>query len=444
MFDGLKERLGGIFKDLRSRGVLGEKQVDSALREIRLALLEADVNFRVAKDLVAKIHEDLVGAERVAHLDPSQQVIKVVQGRLTELMGAKSAPLERVASGVTTVMLVGLQGSGKTTTAGKIALKLRSKGLRVLLVPADVARPAAITQLKRLAEQTGADAFDSEGMSSPVEIVRQAMGRARLEHFDYCIVDSAGRLHADDALMDELKQMKEAARPEEVLLVADAMTGQEAVNLGMAFSERIGITGVVLTKLDGDARGGGALSLRAVTGVPVKLVGVGERLDALEEFHPERMASRILGMGDVMSLIEKAEAAMSADDAQSMVESLGTGAFTLVTMKEQILQMRKMGSMGEVMSMIPGLGNKMPDMDIDEKELSRTVAIIDSMTPTERTKPEIIKGSRRKRIASGSGTRVQDVNRLLKQFSQTQKLMKRFSKGGKKKQMQRMRQMLNF
>ena len=444
MFDGLKERLGGIFKDLRSRGVLGEKQVDSALREIRLALLEADVNFRVAKDLVAKIHEDLLGAERVAHLDPSQQVIKVVQGRLTELMGAKSAPLERVASGVTTVMLVGLQGSGKTTTAGKIALKLRSKGLRVLLVPADVARPAAITQLKRLAEQTSADAFDSEGMSSPVEIVRQAMGRARLEHFDYCIVDSAGRLHADDALMDELKQMKEAARPEEVLLVADAMTGQEAVNLGMAFSERIGITGVVLTKLDGDARGGGALSLRAVTGVPVKLVGVGEKLDALEEFHPERMASRILGMGDVMSLIEKAEAAMSADDAQSMVESLGTGAFTLVTMKEQILQMRKMGSMGEVMSMIPGLGNKMPDMDIDEKELSRTVAIIDSMTPTERTKPEIIKGSRRKRIASGSGTRVQDVNRLLKQFSQTQKLMKQFSKGGKKKQMQRMRQMLNF
>ena len=444
MFDGLKERLGGIFKDLRSRGVLGEKQVDSALREIRLALLEADVNFRVAKDLVAKIHEDLVGAERVAHLDPSQQVIKVVQGRLTELMGAKSAPLERVASGVTTVMLVGLQGSGKTTTAGKIALKLRSKGLRVLLVPADVARPAAITQLKRLAEQTSADAFDSEGMSSPVEIVRQAMGRARLEHFDYCIVDSAGRLHADDALMDELKRMKEAARPEEVLLVADAMTGQEAVNLGMAFSERIGITGVVLTKLDGDARGGGALSLRAVTGVPVKLVGVGEKLDALEEFHPERMASRILGMGDVMSLIEKAEAAMSADDAQSMVESLGTGAFTLVTMKEQILQMRKMGSMGEVMSMIPGLGNKMPDMDIDEKELSRTVAIIDSMTPTERTKPEIIKGSRRKRIASGSGTRVQDVNRLLKQFSQTQKLMKQFSKGGKKKQMQRMRQMLNF
>ena len=238
--------------------------------------------------------------------------------------------------------------------------------------------------------------------------------------------------------------MKEAARPDEVLLVADAMTGQEAVNLGAAFSERIGITGVVLTKLDGDARGGGALSLRSVTGVPVKMVGVGEKLDALEEFHPERMASRILGMGDVMSLIEKVEAAISPDDAQSMAESLGKGAFTLVTMKEQILQMRKMGSMGEVMSMIPGLGNKMPDVDIDEKELSRTVAIIDSMTPSERVKPEIIKGSRRKRIAGGSGTRVQDVNRLLKQFSQTQKLMKQFSRGGKKKQMQRMRQMLNF
>ena len=444
MFDGLKERLGGIFKDLRSRGVLGEKQVDSALREIRLALLEADVNFRVAKELVAKIREDLVGVERVAHLDPSQQVIKTVQNRLTELMGTRSAPLERATSGVTTVMLVGLQGSGKTTTAGKIALRLRGKGLRVLLVPADVARPAAIAQLKRLAEQTSADAFDSEGMSDPVEIVRRASERARLEHFDYCIVDSAGRLHIDDALMDELKQMKEAARPDEVLLVADAMTGQEAVNLGQAFSERIGITGVVLTKLDGDARGGGALSLRSVTGVPVKMVGVGEKLDALEEFHPERMASRILGMGDVMSLIEKAEAAISPDEAQSMVESLGKGAFTLVTMKEQILQMRKMGSMGEVMSMIPGLGNKMPDVDIDEKELSRSVAIIDSMTATERMKPEIIKGSRRKRIATGSGTRVQDVNRLLKQFSQTQKLMKQFSRGGKKKQMQRMRQMLNF
>ena len=444
MFDGLKERLGGIFKDLRSRGVLGEKEVDSALREIRLALLEADVNFRVARDLVAKIREDLLGVERVAHLDPSQQVIKAVQGRLTELMGAKSAPLERASSGVTTVMLVGLQGSGKTTTAGKIALKLKSKGLRVLLVPADVARPAAITQLKRLAEQTGADAFDSVGMTSPVEIVRRAAERARLEHFDYCIVDSAGRLHIDDALMDELKEMKEAARPDEVLLVADAMTGQEAVNLGSAFSDRIGITGVVLTKLDGDARGGGALSLRSVTGVPVKMVGAGEKLDALEEFHPERMASRILGMGDVMSLIEKAETAISPDDAQSMVESLGKGTFTLVTMKEQILQMRKMGSMGDVLSMIPGLGNKMPDVDIDETELTRTVAIIDSMTPAERTKPEIIKGSRRKRIAAGSGTRVQDVNRLLKQFTQTQKLMKQFSKGGKKKQMQRMRQMLNF
>ena len=359
-------------------------------------------------------------------------------------MGAKSAPLERAASGVTTVMLVGLQGSGKTTTAGKIALKLKGKGMRVLLVPADVARPAAITQLKRLAEQTGADAFDSEGVPDPVEIVRRAGEKARLEHFDYCIVDSAGRLHVDDALMDELKRMKEAARPDEVLLVADAMTGQEAVNLGSAFSDRIGITGVVLTKLDGDARGGGALSLRSVTGVPVKMVGVGEKLDALEEFHPERMASRVLGMGDVMSLIEKAEAAISPDDAQSMVESLGKGTFTLVTMKEQILQMRKMGSMGDVLSMIPGLGNKMPDVDIDETELTRTVAIIDSMTPAERVKPEIIKGSRRKRIAAGSGTRVQDVNRLLKQFAQTQKLMKQFSRGGKKKQMQRMRQMLNF
>ncbi len=444
MFDGLKERLSGIFKELRSRGVLGEKQVDAALREIRLALLEADVNFRVVKDLVAKIRADLVGAESLAHLDPSQQVVKAVQARLTELMGGKGAPLARAASGLTTVMLVGLQGSGKTTTAGKLALRLKGRGLRVLLVPADVARPAAITQLERLAEQTGADAFDTHGVSNPVEIVRLAVERARREHYDYCVVDSAGRLHVDDALMDELARMKEAARPDEALLVADAMTGQEAVNLGRAFAERIGITGVVLTKLDGDARGGGALSLRAVTGVPVKMVGVGEKLDALEEFHPERMASRILGMGDVLSLIEKAEAAVSAADAQAMAESLGKGAFTLATMREQILQMRKMGSMSDVLSMVPGLGNKMADVDLDERELGRTVAIIDSMTPAERVKPDIIKGSRRRRIAAGSGTRVQDVNRLLKQFTQTQKLMKQFSKGGKKKQMQRMRQMLNF
>ena len=444
MFDGLKERLGGVFRELKSRGVLGEKQVDFALREIRLALLEADVNFRVVKDLVAKIRADLVGVERVAHLDPSQQVVKAVQSRLVELMGVKGAPLKRAPSGVTTLMLVGLQGSGKTTTAGKIALKLRGGGLRVLLTPADVARPAAIAQIERLAEQAGVDSFDSKGMSNPLEIVRLAVERARREHFDYCIVDSAGRLHVDDELMSELREMKEAARPDETLLVADAMTGQEAVNLGQAFSDRIGVTGVVLTKLDGDARGGGALSIRAVTGVPVRMVGVGEKLDALEEFHPERMVSRILGMGDVMSLIEKAEAAVSSADAQSMAESLGKGAFTLETMKVQILQMRKMGSAGEIMSMIPGLGSRMPSVDIDEKALSRAVAIIDSMTPAERVRPDIIKGGRRRRIAAGSGTRVQDVNRLLKQFSQTQKLMKQFSRGGGKKQMRRMRQMLHF
>lgn len=444
MFEGLKERLGGVFRELKSRGVLGEKEVDSALREIRLALLEADVNFRVARELAAKIREDLVGAERAAHLDPSQQVVRAVQGRLVELMGARRSPLARAARGVTALMLVGLQGSGKTTTAGKLALRLRRGGLRVLLAPADAARPAAIEQLERLAAQAGADSFDSRGMSDPVEIVRLAMERARSEHFDYCVVDSAGRLHADDELMDELKRMKEAARPDETLLVADAMTGQEAVNLGRAFSGRIGITGVVLTKLDGDARGGGALSLRAATGVPVKMVGVGEKLDALEEFHPERMASRVLGMGDVASLIEKAEAALSEDGAQSAAESLGRGSFTLAAMREQILQMRKMGSVGEVVSMIPGLGGRMPDADIDETELSRAVAIIDSMTPAERGRPDIIKGSRRRRIAAGSGTRVQDVNRLLRQFSQTRKLMKRLSAGGGKKQMRKMRHMLNF
>ncbi len=309
MFEGLRDRLGGIFKNIRSRGVLGEKETDAALREIRLALLEADVNFRVVNDFIAGVRSDLLGAEQAPHLDPSQQVVRAVQGRLTDLMGRKWAGLEKSPAGPTVFMLVGLQGSGKTTTAGKFALRFREKGFRVLVVPADVARPAAILQLKRLAEQAGADAFDSEGMSDPVAIVKAALDRARAEHYDYCIVDTAGRMHVDDELMEELARMKEAAAPRETLLVADAMTGQEAVNLGEAFGEAVGLTGVVLTKMDGDVRGGAAVSLRAVTGVPIKAVGVGEKLDALEDFHPERMASRILGMGDVMSLIERAEAA---------------------------------------------------------------------------------------------------------------------------------------
>jgi len=443
MFEGLRERLAGIFKDLRGRGVLGEREVEAVLREIRLALLEADVHFRVAKDFVAKVRGELMGAERAAHLDPSQQVVKAVHGQLTALMGGRGAALERASSGLTVVMLVGLHGSGKTTTAGKLALRLRKRGLRVLLVPADVARPAAIVQLRRLAEQTGADAFDSQGMGDPVAIASEALRRARQEHHDYCIVDTAGRMHADEALMEELRRMKEAAQPHEVLLVADAMTGQEALGLGEAFSSKVGLTGVVLTKLDGDARGGAALSLRSVTGLPIKLAGVGEKLDALEEFHPERMASRILGMGDVLSLIERAEAAIAPEAAQAMAEDLKKGAFTLGTLREQILQVRRMGPLGDLLSMVPGLGGRLEGTELDEKEVVRTVAIIDSMTPVERRRPEIIKGSRRKRIATGSGTRVQDVNRLLRQFTQMQKLVRRFSQGGKRGKMRMMRQMLN-
>ncbi|MEK6709563.1 MAG: AAA family ATPase, partial [Nitrospinota bacterium] len=369
--------------------------------------------------------------------------IKAGHAELTELMGRRGAALERAPAGVTVVMLVGLQGSGKTTTAGKLAHRFRGRGMRVLLVPADVARPAAIAQLKRLAGQTGADAFDSEGMRDPLAIVSQALDRARREHHDYCIVDSAGRMHADAELMEELRRMKELAQPHETLLVADAMTGQEAVGLGEAFQRKIGLTGVVFTKLDGDARGGAALSLRAVTGLPVKLAGVGEKLDALEDFHPDRMASRILGMGDVLSLIEKAEAAIAPEDAQEMARSLKRGEFTLDAMRDQIARVRKMGSLTDLLSMVPGLGGKLTGMDLDGKELTRTVAIIDSMTPLERRRPEVIKGSRRRRIALGSGTQVQDVNRLLRQFDQMQKLMKRLSKGGKQSKLRMMRQMLN-
>ena len=443
MFEGLRDRLGGIFKDLRSRGVLGEREVDAALREIRMALLEADVHFKLAKDFVVKVRGDLVGMDQAAHLDPSQQVVKAVQAALIDLMGGWGASLKKAKTGVTVIMLAGLQGSGKTTTAGKLARRFRKQGFRVLLVPADVARPAAILQLKRLAEQAAAEAFDSEGMSDPVAIVREALRRARAEHFDYCIVDTAGRMHVDDDLMDELRRMNEAAAPHEVLLVADAMTGQEAVNLGEAFGEAVGLTGVVLTKMDGDARGGAAVSLRAVTGVPIKLVGVGEKLDALEEFHPERMASRILGMGDMLSLIEKAETAFEPEAAREMAESIQKGGFSLEIFRDQMLQMRKMGSMSEILSMVPGLGAKMKGVEVDDKEVVRTVAIIDSMTPAERCRPAIIKGSHRRRIAAGSGNEVAQVNRVLKQFTQMQKMMRKLSKGGKRKQMQVMQRMFN-
>lgn len=443
MFEGLRDRLGGIFKELRSRGVLGEREVDVALREIRIALLEADVHFKLTKDFVAKVRSDLVGVGQAAHLDPSQQVVKAVQAALIGLMGGRGVSLKKAKLGVTVFMLVGLQGSGKTTSAGKLSRRFRKQGFSVLLVPADVARPAAILQLKRLAEQTNSEVFDSEGMSDSVAIVREALDRARIEHFDYCIVDTAGRMNVDDDLMDELRRINAVTMPHEMLLVVDAMTGQEAVNIGKAFGGGVNLTGVMLTKMDGDARGGAAVSLRAVTGVPIKLVGVGEKLDALEEFHPERMAARILGMGDVFSLIEKTEAAFDSKSAKEVAESFQKGEFSLETFRDQILQMRKMGSMSDILSMVPSLGARLKGLKVGDKEVVRTVAIIDSMTLEERCRPSIIKGSRRRRIAAGSGTEVAHVNRVLKQFTQMQKMMRKFSKGGKRKQIQMMQQMLN-
>lgn len=436
MFDGLTDKLDGVFKKLRGHGRLNEQHVKETMREIRLVLLEADVNFRVVKDFVARVGERAVGQDVLKSLTPAQQVIKVVREELAALMGeGEPNGLDLAARPPVPLMLCGLQGAGKTTTCGKLALRLRRDKRHPLLVPADVYRPAAIEQLKTLGRQLGIEVFESSADQNPVDICTCAYDYARLNGFDTLILDTAGRLHIDTELMGELKRIVAAVAPSEILFVADAMTGQDAVTVAASFNEQLPLTGVILTKLDGDARGGAALSIRAVTGKPIKFVGMGEKLDALETFYPDRMAQRILGMGDVLSLIEKAQSAVSAEDAASMEASLRQQGFTLETFLEQMQMVKKMGSMESLIKMIPGAGKALKnagDMQLPEKELKRIEAIIRSMTPRERMDHRILNGSRRLRIAKGSGTRVQDVNSLLKRFTEAQKMMKKMQKIGPK------------
>ena len=431
MFTGLSSRLEEVFRRLKSRGKLTEANIREALREVRLALLEADVNYGVVKDFIERVREKAVGTEVLQSLTPGQQVVKVVHQELMSLMGESQSKLKLASVPPTIIMLVGLQGSGKTTTAAKLAKRLQKEGRHPFLIPADVYRPAAITQLKVLGQQIGVPVWDTNPAAKPLDICREATSMARSRGHDVVIIDTAGRLHVDEAMMDELKALQQELAPHEIMLVADSMTGQDAVNVAKSFNQTLALDGVVLTKLDGDARGGAALSIWSVTGKPIKFVGTGEKIDALEPFHPERIASRILGMGDILSLIERAEEAISVEKAKELERKLREESFTLEDFKEQLQQVRNMGSLDQILSMLPGVGG-IKNLQVDEKEFVRIEAIINSMTLGERQNPSMIDGSRRRRIAQGSGTQIQDVNRLLKQFAETRKLMKRFMQGGKK------------
>ncbi len=422
-FEGLADKLQAVFKKLTQRGRLSEKDVKDALREVRLALLEADVNFLVVKDFLKKVQERAVGQEVLSALTPGQMVIKIVNEELTAVMGGKNARLE-LQQRPAVIMLVGLQGAGKTTLAGKLGGLLKKQGKKPMLAACDVYRPAAIRQLQLVGEKMELPVFE-QGQGDPVQIAKEAQRQAIIGLNDVLIVDTAGRLHIDDELMQELENIKAAVKPDEILLVVDAMTGQDAVNVAKSFDERLGVTGVVLSKLDGDTRGGAAISIRAVTGKPIKFASVGEKLTDIEPFYPDRMASRILGMGDVLSLIEKAQAAVDENKAAEMEKRLRKNQFTLEDFLDSFEQMKNMGSMDEILAMLPG-GNKLQGAQIDEKAMGRTKAILLSMTPRERRNPRILDFSRKKRIAAGSGTSVQQVNQLLRQFEQTQQLMKRF------------------
>jgi signal recognition particle subunit SRP54 len=436
MFDSLSDKLDLVFKKLRGQGVMTEENIKDALREVRLVLLEADVNFRVVKDFIEKVRERAVGAQVLQSLSPGQQVIRIVHDELVALMGGgEDNSLDLAAKPPVAIMLVGLQGSGKTTTCGKLARFLRGQRRRPLLVPADVYRPAAIEQLKTLGRQLSIEVFDSRADQDPVDICRDALKYAALSGFDTVLFDTAGRHQIDDYLMNELVRIKEEVAPREILFVADAMTGQEAVNVAGGFNERLDITGVVLTKLDGDAKGGAALSIKAVTGKPVKFVGLGEKLDAIEVFHADRLVSRILGMGDVLTLVEKAHAVFDEKETARLQQKLKKSQFDLEDFRNQLQQIKKMGSLESIMGMIPGMGKMMKQMQgaaPSEKELKRIEAIIDSMTAKERADHAIINGSRRLRIAKGSGTTVQEVNQLLKRFTEAQRVMKQLQKLGPK------------
>ena len=431
MFDQLGDRLQATLSEVRSRGKLSEDDVDRAMREIRLALLEADVNFKVVKAFTASVKERAMGAEVMESLDPGQQLTKIVNEELAAVMGGASREIAFASSGPTVILMAGLQGSGKTTACAKLALHLAEGGKDIALSACDVYRPAAVDQLVTVGERAGAHVYQQGTDRNPVDIAEWAVGQAKAEDRDALIIDTAGRLHIDDDLMDELAKIRKRTKPHDVLLVVDAMTGQDAVGVAEAFSGAAEFDGVVMTKLDGDARGGAALSIKAVTGKPILYASTGEKLEDFERFHPDRMAGRILGMGDVLSLIEKAEKEVDADQAVDMQEKMRRDQFTLEDFLQQMRQVRRMGPMGNLLGMLPGMGamKGMKDVDVDEGELDRVEAIILSMTPEERRNPEMIKGSRRKRIAAGAGVKVQHVNQLVKQFGGMRKLMKQMASG---------------
>ncbi len=436
MFDSLTDRLGDVFDRLKRRGALKEQDVDTALREVRVALLEADVALPVVKELIDKVKEKAVGSEVLKSVTPGQMVIKVVHDTLVETLGGEEDPIMLPADPPGAFLMVGLQGSGKTTTTAKLGLRLKEReNKKVLMASLDVARPAAQEQLKVLGEQADVATLPIVAGQGPVEIARRAMQAATLGGFDVILLDTAGRLHVDDALMDEVAAVRDVSMPLETLLVADAMTGQDAVNVATSFNERVGLTGIVLTRVDGDARGGAALSMRAVTGKPIKLLGVGEKLEDVEAFHPDRIAGRILGMGDVVSLVEKVAETVEVEEAEKLAAKLKKGQMDLNDLADQLKQLRRMGGMSGVMNMLPGIGkmkNQMAEANLDESVVKRQEAIIQSMTPQERRQPKVIQASRKRRIAAGSGTSVQDVNKLLKQFQMMNKMMKKMGKMGKK------------
>lgn len=429
MLEALSEKLESIFKKLRSRGILTEEDIDAALKEVRLALLEADVNFRVVKDFIQSIKAKSVGKEVLESLTPGQQVIKIVNGELCELLGGTGAKIHLSPNPPTVIMMVGLHGSGKTTTSAKLARLFKKEGRRPLLVASDLQRPAAIDQLTTLGKQLDVPVFSSKEIKDPVALCDGAVRKARLEAQDIVILDTAGRLHIDEGLMKELKDIKARVNPKETLFVADAMTGQDAVNIAKNFNEQVGVDGIILTKMDGDARGGAALSIRAITGKPIKFIGTGEKIEMLEPFHPDRIASRILGMGDVLSFIEQAEKAYDRKEAEKLQEKILGESFTFEDLKEQLKKIRSMGPLENLLSMIPGIG-KVKNVSVDEKEFVKIEAVINSMTKAERGNYSLINGSRRRRIAAGSGTTVTDVNRVIKQYVEMKKMLKMFK--GKK------------
>ncbi|MEA1901691.1 MAG: signal recognition particle protein [Thermodesulfobacteriota bacterium] len=432
MFDNLTDKLDLVFKKLKGHGKLTEKNIEEGLKEVRIALLEADVHYKVVKKLIADIKERALGQEVMASLTPGQQVVKIVNDELTEIMGTRHEELNLSGSKPASIMLVGLQGAGKTTTAGKLAVFLRKKGKKPYLVPADVYRPAAIDQLKKLGEQLSIPVYSSTVEMDPVQICSKARIAAQQEGCDILLLDTAGRLHIDENLMTELCNIKDAVKPSDILLIADAMTGQDAVNIAQSFDNTLNLGGIILTKMDGDARGGAAISIKSITNKPIKFIGVGEKLSELEPFHPDRMSSKILGMGDVLTIIEKAQSMVDEKKAVELEKKIRKSEFTLDDFRDQMVQIRKMGSLKDLLGMIPGFSKnkQFKNLEVDEKEFVRIEAIINSMTPQERRQHTIINGNRRKRIAKGSGTSIQDINKLLKNYTQIMKMMKKMNKGG--------------